>query len=526
MISALRVSPARLGVLLLAGAMCMASIASRQTAARAEGDTPIPPSLTTPDQVETSIGTLKFRDGIPDQATAGKVYDQLDFQRGVSAFLNGLRGVSIYAARQGIRDAGVKDNEGVLIFSGLMDSRSLFLTANADTVYFLANIDLTKGPMVVETPPDSLGLFDDLWFRWVIDFGAPGPDRGMGGKYLLLPPGYDGPLPDGGYFIGRPTTTSVALLGRSFLVNNDPKPTVETIKKTLKIYPYVPGSYGTSMGTFLTGKGPLAPLSKPGTLTFVEGTGVAMNTIPPNDFSYYEMLNALVQEQPAEALQPEIGGQFAAIGIVKGKPFNPDARMRKILTDAIAVANAAARTVCLHPARIRGLRLLQPDVEMAEPAVRQRLRIHASAAGGHQGGREAVSVYRRPHARCAYRLLLCRHRRDAGDDHADTGSRIAISVRHNGLRRRSVRWRQDLQGDAAAEHPGGEVLVVHALRQPDALDAADAAALPARRQPELSEPGGRGERRRLDHRLFWPEQARRRQGRQFHPDRCPERAGS
>jgi len=335
--------------------------------AGAGGDTPIPPSLTTPDQVETSIGTLRFRDGIPDSATAAKVYDQLDFQRGVSAFLNGLRGVSIYAARQGIRDAGVKDNEGVLIFSGLMDSRSLFLTANADTVYFLANIDLSKGPMVIETPPDSLGLFDDLWFRWVIDFGAPGPDRGMGGKYLLLPPGYDGPLPDGGYFIGKPTTTSVALLGRSFLVNNDPKPTVETIKKTLKIYPYVPGSYGTSMGTFLTGKGPLAPLSKPGTLTFVEGTGLAMNTIPPNDFSYYEMLNALVQEQPAEALQPEIGGQFAAIGIVKGKPFSPDPRMRKILTDAVAVANAAGRTVAFTPRESEGFGYYGPASRWLNP---------------------------------------------------------------------------------------------------------------------------------------------------------------
>ena len=67
--------------------------------ARAETYPPIPPSLTTPDQVETSIGTLKFRDGIPDQATADKLYDQLDLQRGVSAYLNGLRGVSILAAR-------------------------------------------------------------------------------------------------------------------------------------------------------------------------------------------------------------------------------------------------------------------------------------------------------------------------------------------------------------------------------------------------------------------------------------------
>ena len=333
----------------------------------AENAVAIPPQITTPDSVDTSLGTLKFDDGIPSEETAQKAYDQLDLQRGVEAFLNGLRGVSIYAARKGIRDAGAKDNEGVLIFSGLMDANSLFLTANADTVYFLANVDLSKGPMVVETPPDTLGLFDDLWFRWVIDFGTPGPDRGLGGKYLLIPPGYAGPMPDGGYFIGRPTTTSVALLGRAFLVNNDPKPAVDTIKKTLKIYPYVPGSYGTSMGTFLTGKGPLAPLSKPGELTFIEGTGLAMNTIPPNDFSYYEMLDALVQEQPAKALNKEIGGQFAAIGIVKGKKFDPDARMRKILTDAIAIANAAARTVSFRPRESEGFGYYSPTSKWLNP---------------------------------------------------------------------------------------------------------------------------------------------------------------
>jgi hypothetical protein len=355
------ISAAKLRVALI---VCLAFATA---VARAETYPPIPPSLTTPNQVETSIGTLKFRDGIPDQATADKLYDQLDLQRGISAFLNGLRGVSIYAARQGIREAGVKDNEGVLIFSGLMDAQSLFLTANADTVYFIANIDLTKGPMVIETPPDSLGLFDDLWFRWVIDFGAPGPDRGLGGKYLLLPPGYDGPLPEGGYFIGRPTTTSVALLGRSFLVNNDPKPAVETIKSRLKIYPYVPGSYGTSIGAFLTGKAPLAPLSKPGTLTFIEGTGLSMNTIPPNDYSYYEMLDALVQEQPAEALEPEIGGQFAAIGIVKGKKFAPDARMKKILTDAVAIANGAGRTVSFTPRESEGFGYYGPTSKWLNP---------------------------------------------------------------------------------------------------------------------------------------------------------------
>jgi len=189
---------------LCAGVLCLGATAPG--AALAEPvTTPIPASITTPASVETSLGNLQFPKGVPSPETAQKVYDQLDVQRGISTYLNGLRGVSIFA--------GVADND-VLIFSGLMDARSLFLTANADTIYFFSNLNLANGPLVVETPPDTLGLFDDLWFRWVIDFGTPGPDRGTGGMYLLLPPGYSGPLPDGGYFIGRPTTTSVALLGR------------------------------------------------------------------------------------------------------------------------------------------------------------------------------------------------------------------------------------------------------------------------------------------------------------------------
>jgi hypothetical protein len=344
----------KLGVLVSASAVGLsivgagAALANEQT----PQSTPIPPAITTLATVETTLGTLQFPNGVPTAETAQKVYDQLDLQRGVATFLNGLRGVSIYAARQGMRAAGVADND-VLIFSRLMDSKSLFLTANADTVYFISNLDLSKGPLVVETPPGTLGIFDDLWFRWVSDFGTPGPDRGEGGKYLLLPPGYEGPLPDG-YFIGRPTTTAVALLGRAFLVDGNPAPAVDVIKRTLKIYPYVPGSYGTSIATFLDGDGPLKPLSKPGTPRFVEGTGLSMNTIPPNDFSYFEMLDALVQEQPATALDPEIGGQFAAIGIQKGKPFHPDQRLRKILTDAVAVGNAAGRTVSLRPRESEG----------------------------------------------------------------------------------------------------------------------------------------------------------------------------
>ena len=149
------------------------------------------------------------------------------------------------------------------------------------------------------------------------------------------------------------------LLGRSFLEKNDPKPVVALIKKTLKVYPYLPGGYGTSIGSALEGKATLARtpdhkldwafLRPQEPVKFTEGTGKVMNTIPPNDFSYFEMINDLVQKEPAGALDPEIMGSLAAIGIVKGKPFNPDARMKKILTDAAAIGTAAARTLNWSP---------------------------------------------------------------------------------------------------------------------------------------------------------------------------------
>lgn len=307
--------------------------------------TEIPASITTPNKVETRLGTLQFKDGYPVGETAIKIRDELDYLHGVEAFMNSIQGVSLYAMRKGFMDAGLKDND-VLLWSRLMDSKSLFLTANADTVYYISFLDLSKGPLIFEAPPQALGVIDDMWFHWITDFGLPGAERGEGGKYLLVPPDYDGPLPEGGFIIRKSRTFRILVAGRSFLVDNDPAPTVAVIKKTLKIYPYAPGGAGTSIGSFLTGKAPsLGALPKPTSPRFVEGTGLAMNTIPPNDFGHYEMLNALVQMEPAEAMDPELAGQFAAIGIVKGKKFSPDARMRKILDEAVAVGNAASRTL-------------------------------------------------------------------------------------------------------------------------------------------------------------------------------------
>ena len=315
--------------------------------------TPVPPETTTPSTVATAIGNLEFTDGYPTPETAARLRDHLDYLHGVETFMNTIQGVSTYAVREGFLAEGIHDGD-VLIFSELMDSRSLFLTANADTVYFLGFLDLSSGPLVLETPTDTLGIVDDMWFGWITDFGLPGADRGHGGTYLLLPPGYDGATPEGGLYVRHSATNHVLLLGRAFIDHNegnDPAPTVTRIKEQLKIYPYGAGGLGSSIGAYLTGRGRLGQVAAARTPPFVEGTGLAINTVPPNDFGHFEMLDALVQLEPAEALNTELAGQFAAVGIVKGEKFDPDSRLRTILDEAVGVGNGAGRMLGMgaHP---------------------------------------------------------------------------------------------------------------------------------------------------------------------------------
>ena len=286
--------------------------------------TDIPAQITTPDAVETRLGTLRFFDGFPDDATVETIYDNLDFQRGVQAFLTAMPGASVYALREGFRSQGA-DNQTVLVMETLMDSKSLFLTPNSESVYNLMWLDLKGGPLVIETPPNVLGIIDDHWFNYVGDVGNAGPDRGKGGKFLLLPPGYAGEVPSG-YFVFRSATFGNLFFWRGFLVNGDPAPAVENTKKFTKVYP-------------------LAQASNPPAMKFVNVSGVPFNTIHANDFSFFEEIDHLVQEEPAAALNAETLGLLAAVGIEKGKPFAPDARMKRILSEAAAVGNATARAL-------------------------------------------------------------------------------------------------------------------------------------------------------------------------------------
>jgi len=290
-------------------------------------------SISTPDRVETSIGTLKFRDGAPLPETAAKAYDYIDTMRGVDTFLKGMPGASLRGLIEGAHSLGAVQCNQVLIFDKLMDSQSLFLTGNTSTVYVLPNLDLKRdGPTVLEAPAGMLGAFNDAWFRYVQDVGPAGPDKGKGGKYLILPPGYEGAVP-AGYFVVRPKTYDVWVFMRASIAKGLDV-AIKNVRENLRVYP-------------------LSKTDNPPKLELISGSGKSFNTIHPNNYSFYEHLNEIIQKQPLEMLDAETRGLFASIGIEKGKPFAPDARMKKILTDAIAIANAAARTILWYP-RVNG----------------------------------------------------------------------------------------------------------------------------------------------------------------------------
>ena len=291
--------------------------------------TEIPDYVLTPDEVETRIGTLKYFDGIPTEETAALLYDHLDFIRGVESFLNGMSATSLEALRRGQAELGAKNSNQVVIFDQLMDSKPLFLTGNTSTVYALAFLDLKKdGPTVIEIPAGAgPGTTNDAFFRFVIDHGAPGPDRGKGGKYLILPPDYEGEIPEGYFTAKSPSYVNwVALRGFLDEVESKPDEATKMWKEGLKIYP-------------------LSSADNPPVMEFINGSKMAFNTIHANDFAFYEELHTVIDREPIEMLDPELRGLFSSIGIQKGKPFNPDARMKKLLTEAVAVGNGTARTL-------------------------------------------------------------------------------------------------------------------------------------------------------------------------------------
>jgi hypothetical protein len=278
-------------------------------------------AIAVPDRMTSPFGELAFFDGVPSDGSVRTIYDMLDTIRAVEVYLDTVPGASLVAMRRGFRSVGVEGPTTLGVTAPRANSGSFFLTANTETTYGSMFLELADGPLVIENPPDSLCVIDDFWFRYVADLGLAGPDRGAGGRYVLLPPDHDGPEPEGYVVLRTPTFTNwlvVRALGG-----------VDDITRT-RVYP-------------------LARADDPPAMTYLEISDKTFNTVHANDHTFYDEIDSLIQEEPPEALDPERAGRCAAIGIVHGRPFAPDERMRRILAEAAPLAAAAARALVYAP---------------------------------------------------------------------------------------------------------------------------------------------------------------------------------
>ena len=349
-----------------------------------------------------------------------------------------------------------------MIFDDLADSNSLFLTGNTDTVYALALLDLDRdGPTVVEIPPGcGPGTVDDAWFRFVIDMGAPGPDRGQGGKYLILPPGYDGDVPDG-YFTAESTSYINWIALRGFLVDGKPDAASQMFRDGLKIYPLDQPRRSAGDGVH-------------------QRVRQTFNTIHANNVEFYDELHTVIDREPVDLIDPETRGLLASIGIRKGQPFEPDERLRAILIDAAAVANATARATFFNT----------PDADnyLYEGSYWKR----GFFGGNYQflldGGRRRRNL----DARTAFFYMATVNTPAMAVKMVGRGSQYAWGDRDS--TGNYLDGAKPTGCNIPADAPGQGLLVGRRLRPADPLRAADRATLPEQEQRERRP---HSERRRL-----------------------------
>ncbi|EEF62693.1 DUF1254 domain-containing protein [Pedosphaera parvula] len=255
-----------------------------------------------------------FKGGYPTSEAAQKAHENADFQRAVTAYRFWYPTVSCESIFNGNRANGFKDNESFIILSA--GPRQVGFTLNSDTPYGSAAIDLKDGPMVIELPPGSyIGLVNDHNQGWVMDMGIPGPDAGKGGKHIVLPPGYDGIIPDE-YHIGRSKSLKNLVAIRALPEKGDVQGAMNALR-AVKIHPFSDAN------------------PRPMAAVDVTGKSLDVSCLKWEDnMQFWEVLHKVINSEPlTEEFRP-MYGLLSAIGIEKGKPFAPDARMKGILERA------------------------------------------------------------------------------------------------------------------------------------------------------------------------------------------------
>lgn len=278
------------------------------------------------ENIETRFGKLEFPGGCPTKETVQKVYDELDLQRATGLYLDmypalSMRGMQIGTAR----DYGTRSCSDIAVTADRLDSKALFLTGNTESIYATLLFDLNAdGPTVFEVPAGLMGPCDDATFKFLFDIGPTGMDKGKGGKYLILPPDYKGDVPDGYFVFRSPTYRNFSFVRANAAEVGFGEGAMDYFRKGCKIYPLSTGP-------------------REGKYTNV--TGVPINSLVPEDARAFSWMHDLVNYEPAEAFGKELLGRLASIGIEKGKPFNPDARMQGILAKAAAEGVAMSRVI-------------------------------------------------------------------------------------------------------------------------------------------------------------------------------------
>jgi hypothetical protein len=285
---------------------------------------------------DSRIGKLTFENGFPTEETTRKLFDEMDYQRAVQAYLWAYPAVSFESIRIATkRDLGTDLND-MIIADNFADPKGVWLTANDTTIYALTNVDLGKsGPIVVEIPPGAIvGIIDDFWQRSIADVGLPGPDGAKGGKFLLLPPGYKGDAPQTGYHVLQGTSNNYNVMVRGIVLNGDKDGAVQNVKR-VKVYP-------------------LSESSNPKPNKFTTMSGKVIDTTPPTGMEFWERLSGYINNNPVQARDLFYMGMLKPLGIEKDKEFKPDARQRKILEEAARMGDAMGRVMLFEgPERFR-----------------------------------------------------------------------------------------------------------------------------------------------------------------------------
>ena len=271
---------------------------------------------------------LRYEGGYPTPETIQKLYDQLDLQRAAQAYLDFIPAMSMQAvldAHQ--RDYGVSETGGMIVYvePGEGKSIAIGLTYNTESVYASLCLDLKQtGPAVIEVPPRVLGIINDGFMRYVADLGNAGLDRGQGGKYLLLPPGYEGDVPEG-YFVFRSSTYRNWVMVRgSEQVTGRGDAALAYYREHFKVYPLGEGVHQAGV---------------------VSASFKQSDTTHPRDIRYFERLHAMVQHEPLLAFTAEELGLLRSLGIVKGAAFQPDERLRRLLADGARLGDGMAKAI-------------------------------------------------------------------------------------------------------------------------------------------------------------------------------------